>query len=83
VIDVRTHWGGLDGGAPSVFHTSTDGTDACAKIAAPDGTTLGSGHAETAIIVAGSRCRTARSPCTGRANRSFPEPLMGRTLECS
>jgi len=54
VIDVRTHWGGLDGGAPSVFYTSTDGTDACAQVAGPDGTTLGSGHAETAIIVAGA-----------------------------
>jgi hypothetical protein len=49
-IERKTHWGGLDGGAPSVFFASTTGTDACAQTVAPSGTTLGSGHAETAII---------------------------------
>jgi hypothetical protein len=52
IIERKTHWGGLDGGAQSVFFASTDGRDACAQTVAPGGTTLGSGHAETAIIAA-------------------------------
>jgi len=50
VVDRRTHWGGLDGGAPSFFFTSNDGMDACGQRVAETGTTLGSGHAEKAII---------------------------------
>lgn len=49
-IDRKTHWGGTDGGAPSVFFTTNDGKDACGRPVADGGPTLGSGHAETAII---------------------------------
>lgn len=49
-IVTQTHWGGLDGGAQSVFFTHSEGRDACFQGVAPHGTTLGSGHAERAII---------------------------------
>jgi hypothetical protein len=51
----RTFWGPLTGGAPSLLFTRTNGLDACMQVVAPPKTvTLGSGHAETAIIAAGA-----------------------------
>jgi hypothetical protein len=46
----KTYWGGTNGGAASVFFTDDAGRDACMKPVSNGGTTLGSGHAETAII---------------------------------
>jgi hypothetical protein len=49
----NTFWGTLDGGAQSVFFTARNGRDACMQVVAPNGMTLGSGHAEKAIIAPG------------------------------
>jgi hypothetical protein len=52
----RTFWGTKEGGAPSLFLAHADGTDACMKPVGPSRSmTLGSGHAETAIIVGGAQ----------------------------
>jgi hypothetical protein len=48
-------WGTLDGGAASVLFTDLGGRDACGQNVAPDGPTLGSGHAEKAIIAPGNK----------------------------
>ncbi len=74
VIATKTHWGGLDGGAPSVFMTSTDGTDACAQSVAEDGPTLGSGHAETAIIAPNA------TPAAEYRRSCGKEPLLHRKI---
>lgn len=51
----KTLWGGLDGGARSAFFVRTDGTDACGQpVTMRPSTTLGSGHAQTAIIAGGA-----------------------------
>ena len=46
-----TNWGGMNGGAQSVFFTRPDGSDACQQSLARSGTTFGSGHAEKASVV--------------------------------
>ncbi len=44
-----------DGGARSAFFVRTDGTDACGQpVTMRPSTTLGSGHAQTAIIAGGA-----------------------------
>lgn len=50
----QTHWGGLNGGAMSALFAGEDGKDACMQKAAPGGPTLGSGHANKAIIAPGA-----------------------------
>ena len=51
----KTLWGGLDGGARSAFFVRTDGTDACGQpVTMRPSTTLGSGHAQTAILAGGA-----------------------------
>lgn len=50
----KSFWGDTSGGASSAFFTQTNGTDACGQFVARAGTTLGSGHAETAIIAGGA-----------------------------
>ena len=50
-----TFWGGLDGGARSLLFSGTDGRDACMQQAARGGLTLGSGHAQKAIIAPGAK----------------------------
>ena len=49
----NTHWGTLDGGARSLLFSGVDGRDACGQQSAREGLTLGSGHAQKAIIAPG------------------------------
>lgn len=50
----KTNWGTLDGGARSLLFSGTGGRDACMQAAAPEGLTLGSGHAQKAVIAPGA-----------------------------
>jgi hypothetical protein len=50
-VNAQTHWGAP---AVSVLFVTDDGTDACRSRVAQGGLTLGSGHAERAIIVGGA-----------------------------
>ncbi len=70
----QTHWGGLNGGAKSALFAGEDGKDACMQKAAPSGPTLGSGHANKAIIAPGaSGYDEYRVSCGG-------PPLPDRTI---
>ena len=52
---MKTRWGGIDGGALSAFWVQTNGTDARGQpITEKPSTTLGSGHAQKAIIAGGA-----------------------------
>jgi hypothetical protein len=65
----RTLWGTKEGGARSLFFTHAHGMDACGQsVGDSRSTTLGSGHAGTAIIVGGARgFDEYRVSCGGQA----------------
>lgn len=62
VLTKKTHWG------DTTFFTATDGKDACMKVAAPGGTTFGSGYAGVAIVAGGNRgADEYRISCEGKS----------------
>jgi hypothetical protein len=65
----RTLWGTKEGGARSLFFTHAHGMDACGQsVGDSRSTTLGSGHAGTAIIVGGAQgFDEYRVSCGGQA----------------